>query len=131
MMKKRRKFLITIVVVIILSNTWPFSAILKIMVDGDMYYRYSNFDGSNTSYEFKSWTFEMAKSQQERCIKSHPEQKDKNLYRLFKINPFAFWRWKLYLFDERYKLPYKDWGEIERKRKSSKVKYETGCVIRF
>lgn len=126
---RRKKILIIIFVIVVLSNTWPFSAILKIMVDGDMHYRYSNFDGSNTSYEFMSWTFENAKSQHKGCLENYPDQKDKNLYRLFKKNPLAFWRWRLYLFDERYKLPYKDWSEIERKRSS--LKNKPGCYIRF
>lgn len=129
MKSNKRSFLIIVVAVVVLSNIWPITAILKVTVDGDMYYRYSNYDGSNTSYEFKSWTLEMVKSQHENCLKHHPNQEDRNLYRLFKRNPFAFWRWRLYIFDERYKLPYKDWKEIEKNRKS--VKDKPGCYIRF
>ncbi len=128
-MKYLKKIMVIIFTVFVLSNIWPFTDMLKVTVDGDRYYRYSNFDGSNTSYEFKSWTFEMAKSQHNDCLKQHPNQRDKNLYRLFSKNPLAFWRWRLYFFDERYDLPYKNWDEIEKIRRNTKS--TMGCYIRF
>ena len=30
------------------------------------------------------------------------------MYRTFKKNPLAFWRWDDYLFGRRYRLPYLD-----------------------
>jgi hypothetical protein len=44
------------------------------------------------------------------------EKNDTTLYRLFNKNPFAFWRIKSFFTDPKYKLPYKNWKEIERKR---------------
>lgn len=51
---------------------------------------------------------------------------DTVVYRLFKKNPLIFWRWREYIFgDEKYKFPYKDWDEIEKKRpKDFKINHE-------
>ncbi len=98
------------------------------MVD-ERHYRYSNANGSFTFYEFMSRNFEMMKISHQECLLDHPKLKDKNVYRLFSKNPLAFWRWSMYLFDERYRLPYKDWKEIEQKRKTTKETQR--CIVEF
>lgn len=95
----------------------------------ERHYKYSNFNGTSTSYEFMSRDFQMMKRLHKTCSSLHPERKDKRLYRVFNKNPFAFWRWRLYFFDERYKLPYKNWNEIEKMR--GNVKETQGCPLEF
>lgn len=127
-MKVYKKICITAIVIIILSNTTPFVWMLKNTVD-ERHYRYSNYNGSNTFCEFMDLNFEMMKSVHASCLSHHPDQKDKNIYRLFSKNPLAFWRWRLYLFDRRYKLPFKNWDDIKNKREN--LKETTGCRIVF
>jgi hypothetical protein len=86
----------------------------KLFADGS-YYRYSNSNGSMTFVEYKSRDFEMMN----RRFESYRKEKsnhDTTLYRLFKKNPLAFWRWGQYFFSKRYRLPYKAWAEIKSVR---------------
>ncbi|WP_316794733.1 hypothetical protein [Pedobacter frigoris] len=129
-MKHRKKILIIIGCIIILSNIPPISALIQISVD-ERYYRYSNYNGTMTFTQFMSRNFEMMKNRHNSCLLARPNLKDKQVYRLFTKNPFAFWRWRLYFFDERYKLPYKDWKEIEKVRVAENVKIIDGCNAEF
>lgn len=115
-MKKRAKLLIVCSIIIVIANIPPVSSLFRFFLD-EKHYRYSNYDGSNTSYEFMSRDYNLMKRLHTACLQDYPNQKDKKLYRLFAKNPLAFWRWRLYFFDERYDLPYKNWNEIERLRK--------------
>lgn len=128
--KARKKIIISILAIIILANTWPFIWVFKNFVD-ERHYRYSNYNGSFIFYEFMDRDFEMMKYSHQQCSLLRPGLKDKKIYRIFSKNPFAFWRWRLYFFDERYKLPYKNWEEIEKIRKIENVKDITGCHIDF
>lgn len=128
--KTRKKIIIGILAIIILANTWPFIWVFKNFVD-ERHYRYSNYNGSFTFYEFMDRDFEMMKYSHQQCALHRPGLRDKKIYRIFSKNPFAFWRWRLYFFDERYKLPYKNWEEIEKTRKIENVKDITGCHIDF
>ena len=48
---------------------------------------------------------------------------DTVVYRIFKKNPAAFWRWGSYLMgDEKYNFPYKDWNKIEKRRATYRIK---------
>ncbi|KQB99369.1 hypothetical protein AQF98_17505 [Pedobacter sp. Hv1] len=111
-----------------MSNIPPFTGIFRFFLD-QKHYRYSNSDGTSTFYEFMSRDFEMAKRRQAHCLLKKPDLKDRKHYRLFSKNPLAFWRWRLYFFDERYKLPYKNWEEIEKTRKSAAG--VSGCITEF
>lgn len=75
--------------------------------------------------------FNSMKNMHNGCLSYRPNLKDKKMYRLFSKNPLAFWRWRLYFFDERYQLPYKDWAEIEKVRAKEKVREITGCTMDF
>ncbi len=134
-MKRNKKILLVIASIIILANTWPFAPLFTTFIDKghyrDGYYRYSNYNGSLTFVEFMSRDFEMMKRRHEGCLLSRPDLKDKQIYRLFTKNPLAFWRWRLYFFDKRYKLPYKHWDGIEKTRAKENVKETTGCPIEF
>ncbi len=93
------------------------------------YYRYSNYNGTITSWEILSQGREIDKeyvktiSQNEQFKKMHPDTKDTTIYRLFEINPFHFWRWGEYIFNWRYRLPYKNWKEIKKRRGYGELKY--------
>ncbi len=127
--KRINRILIVVACLVILANVPPFTIFLKVFVD-EKHYRYSNSNGSFTFSEFMSRDFEMMKRNHEGCLLSRPELKDKQIYRLFTKNSFAFWRWRLYFFDERYKLPYKDFEEINKIRERENVKNNT-CLMEF
>ena len=113
-MFKRNKKTITILVLIfiIMSNLPPVQSLYDLSFDEDLY-RYSNCDGSVTFQEiyFKNRDYTIAELLYSDYIKKHNEA-DCKFYRLFKINPLAFWRWRYYLFDKRYRLEYKNWNDI-------------------
>jgi len=70
---------------------------------GDARYKFvSGNDGFKQSLygEFKD-----VKMSFEDYKKTHPN--DTILYRTFHKNPIFFWKWRVYLFDEMYQLPYK------------------------
>ncbi|MCT1532166.1 hypothetical protein M3B46_14285 [Sphingobacterium daejeonense] len=87
------------------------------MMDGNNPFKYSNLNASFTqqeSFAFKdsyltNWSIN-------RFIEeTHPSNEDKQVYRLYKINPLCFWRWSYYISISRnYK--YKSWNEIEKNR---------------
>lgn len=115
---------------VVLANIPPFTPLLDIFF-GERHYRYSNYNGSLTFSEFMSRGFEMMKNRHKTCLLYRPDLKDKQIYRLFSKNPLAFWRWRMYFFDERYKLPYKDWEEIKKTREKEHIKEITGCPMEF
>lgn len=115
-----QKTLYILFIVIIFSNILPVD---KMFSDGS-YYRYSNIDGSVTFAQFKTRDFEMMKRRFESFTKTNKNM-DTIIYRLFKKNPLAFWRWGQYFFSKRYKLPFKDWDEIKAIR-GRELKNKTG-----
>jgi len=78
--------------------------------------KYSNYNGSFTFEEMnsKERNFDMAtyKFMEFKKLK----QGDTVLYRLCKINLLEFWNWGSYLFEEKFRLPYTSWSEIEARR---------------
>ena len=116
------------ITVVIASNIFPIAGLFSFLLD-EKHYRYSYANGSFTSYEFMGRRFDSILSMHAGCLSNNDKLKDKKLYRLFSKNPLAFWRWRLYFYDERYQLPYKNWEEIEKKR--GKVKETQGCSISF
>jgi hypothetical protein len=100
---------------------------MKFVDDG--HYKYSNSDGTSTFVEFKTHNFELATRRHYSCNLRRSKDADQTMYRLFTKNPFAFWRWGLYCYDERYKIPYKDWDEIKKNRKQTI--YGEGCYQAF
>jgi hypothetical protein len=124
-MKKYIKILIGVLAFCILCNFSIFRAVFNVATS-EGYYRYSNYNGSCTSEEplYKGTGLSRPKAIHQDCLIAYPKQPDTNLYRLFAKNPLAFWRWRSYLFDERYELPYKSWKEIEKIRKEGKDKMQ-------
>jgi len=129
-MKRSSKILIVVVCVIAVANIQPFSAIFRLFLD-ERHYQYSNYNGSSTFSEFMSRDFQMAKRRHYRCLLASPELKDRQMYRIFSKNPLAFWRWRLYFYDEKYKLPYRDFEQIKKERELEQIKAITGCVMEF
>lgn len=130
MMKRNKKIILIIAGIIILSNVFPLTHLLRIAVD-EGHYRYSNYNGSVTLIEFMERGLDMMKNRHSACLLAQPSLKDKRIYRLFSKNPLAFWRWGLYFFDGRYQFPYKSWEEIKKTRDTEKLKKITGCTMDF
>ena len=105
--------------IIIFSNLLPID---KVFLDGS-YYSYSNRDGSVTFTEIKARDFEMMKRKFE-AYRQKTGNADTVMYKLFKRNPLTCWRWGKYFLSKRYKLPYKDWSEIEAIR--GEIENKTG-----
>ena len=110
--------IITIAIVLIIFNIPPFTFPFKIILDRTLY-KYSNGDASFTVQDHlgkENSGIYTIKSGFEDFLKDHPANKNKILYRLFWKNPLCFWRWGEYIFMDEYKLPYKNWREIEKVR---------------
>ncbi|SFH08662.1 hypothetical protein SAMN04489864_1055 [Pedobacter insulae] len=104
----------TVLIFFILSNYPPLDLVFHTFTN-EGYYKYTNYDGSNIMQEgvHKNYGLDRIKRLHQFWLNKNHEAPDKALYRVFWKNPLAFWRWKNYFQDERYKLPYKDWDEIK------------------
>ncbi|RZK47902.1 MAG: hypothetical protein EOO99_11990 [Pedobacter sp.] len=101
------------------------------MFDTDLH-KYSNANGTMTFEDKKhADEYRTAIRRHEGCLLIQPALKDKKLYRLFMINPLAFWRWRLYFTKEYYKFPYKNWKEIEKNRVPVPMPEKGYCIIDF
>lgn len=112
-----KKTIIILVICVLAFPNLPFiNKYIALKVDSD-YYRYSNKDGSYTfrqDFSFKSPGFSTFGFQ--RFVKeTSPSNENRTLYRLYKINPLCFWRWKKYIVESRH-IGYIDWKEIEQRR---------------
>lgn len=119
--KNMKKAILIVIGTILLIPNLPFIGkdISHRLDEG--YYRYANLDGSYTitqDFNFKSPGF--SDLHFEYWVKmTSPAQENRKLYRLYKINPLCFWRWKNYLvngvhFD--YMDPYIIEKNIEKKK---------------
>ena len=129
-MKFLRNFLLGLLAfMIIVSNTPPFMYLVDWAIDLH-HYRFSNASGSFTVINTASADMTGVKLAFQEYIKTkHPEPRDTILYRIFSKNPLAFWRWNSYLFDERHKLPYKSWDEIENDPHFQKNREQGGYKV--
>ncbi len=78
--------------------------------------RYSNNTGSFTFAEtnFGGYDYDL-------CMNRFSDYKrlaktDTVLYRLTSMNPLCFWKYRDYLFDHKYRLPYRSWEAVEHIR---------------
>jgi hypothetical protein len=106
-----KKYTILFIIAVLLLNLPPMNLVLG---PDDVSYSNNNgtftFDESNASgrdYDLCIENFEAFKSAKHR---------DTILYRITAINLLKFWRWGIYFVDDKYKLPYKSWEDIERIR---------------
>ena len=115
-LKKRKtiSYSVLFAVMVILSNISPIHEAFSLFGDIN-HFRYSNLTGEFTFIEeWKGRDIAMMNRWWVNFKKI--EKKDTTLYRLFTKNPIAFWRIRTFFADPKYKLPYKNWKEIERKR---------------
>jgi hypothetical protein len=112
---------ILLLLTLLAFNLTPLNLLFKWSVDAD-YYTYSNYSGTVTVAE--DWYKRKLISNLSAFERVNPAcatrgfESDTTMYRLFRKNPLAFWRWKDYLTDKRFDLPYADWNEIEKRRRS-------------
>lgn len=113
---KNKWILITVSIIIIVSNLPVISTTLMGEIDGH-HFRYANADASFTLIQdfdiFRGWI-------SERTVwgfieAERPEMRNMEVFRLYKINPLCFWRWRYYILVGR-KFKYKSWEEIEPNR---------------
>ncbi len=117
-MRKIKYIGIFFLTLIVLSNVPPINLFFKFFLD-ERHYQYSNVDGSFTFVEFKASDYKMMRRKFSGFKNENSQLKDTNIYRLFLKNPFTFWRWQNYFFDDRYSLPYKNWETILMFRKDT------------
>ena len=115
---------ISLFVLLVICNIPPFCFMLN-MNSEFKDYRYSNATGSCTFWECRPKSRDFDVNAFKKYLRLHPGLiKDTTIYRLFKIEPFAFWRYGMYIFESRYHLPYKNWEDIEKVR--GKVENKSG-----
>ena len=109
--------------IILISNLPPLRYLLDYIID-EKHYRYSDYNGEFSIIDRSGCNVDGLLM----SFKDYSEKnslKDKNLYRLFYKNPFAFWRWYSYFNgDPRYELPYMDWDEIKKRRVKKNDDYQ-------
>jgi hypothetical protein len=123
-MKNKYYLLMTLLgLIILISNSPPLRYLLDYIID-DKHYRYSSYDGEFSIIDRGGSNVDGLLM----SFKDYSENnnlKNKNLYRLFYKNPFAFWRWYSYFSnDPRYQLPYMNWNEIKKRRVKKNDDYQ-------
>lgn len=116
-MKKIIKYLVPILLIIVVFNLNPLRTLCDWLVD-TYHYKFAN---SSADFYIRATSAENFKgieeSWHEYLKKGNVKSNDTTLYRLFPMNPFAFWRYYNY-FNPIYKLPYKNMEEIPKLKKS-------------
>lgn len=118
------KLLKYMVVLIMSASIPPIKSFLSLMLV-EKHYRYSNGDGTWNLIEipFKGRVFNFTKTLDTAWLWKDCPQSDTTVYRLYKKDFWAFWRFGEYLYDKRYILPYKSRDEIRRYRTVHKITY--------
>jgi len=109
-----KKFIICIIIILGLIVFTNFSPI-NILFGSDEC-KYSNSTGSFTFEETNFGGYDYAL-----CMNRFSEYKkqanvDTILFRLTSMNPLCFWKYRSYMADQKYRLPYKSWETIESAR---------------
>ncbi|GHE45563.1 hypothetical protein [Sphingobacterium griseoflavum] len=113
---KKKRLAIAAIIVIAFTNLPVVSTTIMGELDKDRF-RYANNDASFTYIQefdilrgwISQWTvWGFIESQR-------PTQEHMEVFRLYKINPLCFWRWRYYILVSR-KFRYKSWQEIEPNR---------------
>lgn len=113
----KKKIIIWSGVIIIISNL----PIVNEWVLRDLdpkYFQYSNADASLTKEDcFFLRSNLLSKEFFEKLIEINldPTENNMEVFRLYRINPLCFWRWKYYWTISR-EFRYKSWKEIEQNR---------------
>ena len=111
-MNKYRTSLVALLFLFIIINIPP----IKFLFSSDDC-KYSNANGAFTFEEmnFNERNYEMGEYKFQEFKKLN--KNDTILYRLCPINILYVWKYGDYLFNKKYRLPYKPWQEIEALRK--------------
>ena len=120
---KRKEALLFLIVFLVVSNIPPIKSLYGLFID-EGHYRFSNGNGKATwiDNQFKNDHYHLNPTVPKSFIEEFPGTTDTIVYRTFWRNPLAFWRWGEYFYDKRYKLPYKSWNEIRKRRPTSNYK---------
>jgi hypothetical protein len=117
---KTKKYLLRFIYVYLIAgfiSNLPFvNSYLLHRFDGDLF-KYSNANASFTLHEIFDFKFSpISQRLIDRYIAEfHPDKKNQQVYRLYRINPLCFWRWSHYLITSR-DYEYRSWKEIEPNR---------------
>ncbi|RKO69139.1 hypothetical protein D7322_23170 [Sphingobacterium puteale] len=112
-MKKPAKYLILISLIVGLVNLPPLRGLCDWLLD-TYHYEFANSSGDFYIMAPSAEDFEGVNQRWDQYLKKgNVLPNDTTLYRLFSINPVAFWRYYNY-FNPIYKLPYKDKDEIPK-----------------
>jgi hypothetical protein len=122
MMKRWIIILLVVIALIVLSNTRAAKSMVNEKDESDC--SYSNRDGSFTFQEFQFNSRDFAMCQRKFQEFKKQNHTDTVLYRLCKSNYLKFWNYSDYFFDEKFRLPYKSWPEIEEIR--GPIDHKTG-----
>jgi len=119
---KRKLIIASIVLVLTIPNTPIIGTEILYRID-EGYFRYANNDASLTVVEhidiFSPW---MDKWTMWFFIEDQrPTAENMEVFRLYRINPLCFWRWRYYITVSR-NFRYKNWKDIEPNR----VLYDPG-----
>lgn len=115
---KSKTYIKYFILIVVLSNTPPIKSIISLGLD-EKHYRYSNNDGTRTfiSNPYKGKEFLYKKYFSGKNLLDLYPGADTTVYRLYKKDFWAFWRWGEYVYDKRYTLPYKSWDSIKAHRR--------------
>ncbi len=115
---KRRKIIIgSFLCLLVLVNFPVLNKSILSAVEPAGKFKYANADGSYTKIQefgFKDGYFQPSLIKRFNETRM-PTPENTKLYRLYKINPFCFWRWNYYL-SSSIKFDYRDWEDIEEVR---------------
>jgi len=121
----KRTLLITVLIIIVLSNIPPIKSVLGVLLNDD-WYRYSNGNGSYTfvDQQLSNSIYRLNKIVPLSCRTEN--NGDTIVYRLFYRNPLRFWNWAEYFYSKKYQMEFKSWDKIKRKR-AYILKFSNNC----
>ncbi len=102
------KKIIVVLLIIVFVNLPYISDFILNTIDIN-HFRYSNANGSFTmreTFSLKSGIYD-----RESMEWMNKDKQNKQVYRLYPINPFCFWRWGYYL-NYSLSFDYKDWEDV-------------------
>ena len=120
-MKRKAAIILTIIIgSVFLANLPWINGVFNVVLD-EGHYSYGTSNGTFTFTEFKSRDKALMERLFDRYKTKYGENGDTILYRTFRRNPLAFWRYKDYLSGNRYDLPYLSKKEIQKNREQQPV----------
>ena len=117
-MKRVSAWLLAVLITIIIFTNLPIiNSNFMAMFDSKDHFRYSNNNATCTiidNVSFKSGAL-TPRVMDFFIEERNPQQENKELFRLYRINPLCFWRWSYYIAISS-DFEYKSWEEIEPHR---------------